>query len=328
MKGLSSEAIGQVRRIEALLARGRSAEARVPEGQEPVEALLADGESRNAVWEALAAVHGLLDEALQDGAPGDEVESYRRQVLRLGRRVAEVSVREEGAAYRQLLRDVSHDIRSPLNSILFLADGLLSEENGPLNDVQRRQMGVVYSAAASLLNLVNDLLDFARTAAGDEEQTITRVPFSVENTLSDVMHLLAPIADHHGTRLAFEVEVDGPRVGDPQILSRVLLNLASNALEASRSGGEVLVTVGEEDDGRTLRVDVDDDGEGVELEKVRKLLRSEPGTRATRMLQGRTHGLGLIICGRMVRAAGGDLDVGHREVGGSRFTLRLPFPQA
>lgn len=314
-----------VRRFEILLSRDVASPAL---DQDEVDEL-SEEVSPDAVWQALTAVHGLLDEALADGAPLVEVEKYRRRVVRLGRRISEASVEEEGAVYRQLLRDVSHDIRSPLNSILFLADGLLSEQNGSLNHVQRRQMGVVYSAAASLLNLVNDLLDFARTSgAEEEEEEVARVPFSVENAVADVRHLLAPIADHHGTRLEFRVDVEGPRSGDPQALCRVLLNLASNALEAAPSGGDVLVTVSEEDGGATLRVDVDDDGEGVDLERVRSLIRPQPETRAPRMLQGRTHGLGLIISGRMVRAAGGDLDVRHRQDGGTRFTLRLPFPRA
>lgn len=315
-----------VRRLETLLPEEISAAGGDDAEMDEVDGLSEDVPP-DAVWDALAAVHRRLDQALADGAPLEEVEPYRRRLLRLGRRVADASVLEEGAVYRQLLRDVSHDIRSPLNSILFLADGLLSEQNGSLNPVQRRQMGVVYSAAASLLNLVNDLLDFARTS-GDEDDEIARVPFSVQNAISDVRHLLAPIADHHGTRLEFEVTVEGPRVGDPQALCRVLLNLASNALEAAPAGGEVLVTVSEEAAGETLRVDVDDDGEGVDLERVRGLIRPQPETRAPRMLQGRTHGLGLIICGRMVRAVGGDLEVEHREGAGTRFTLRLPFPRA
>lgn len=317
-----------VRRIEIQLSEGGEAtevngeDARESGGDVPAGAEV----SADAVWEALQAVHGLLDEALAEGAPLEEVETYRRRLLRLGRRWSDVAVREEGEAYRRLLRDVSHDVRSPLNSILFLADGLLTEQNGSLNPVQRRQMGVVYSAAASLLNLVNDLLDFARATSGEEED-VAHVPFSVENALSDVRHLLAPIADHHDTSFEFDVSAEGPRRGDPQALRRVLINLAANALEATAPGGEVFVRVCDESEGETLRVDVDDDGDGVDLELVRKLLRPQPETRATRMLEGRTHGLGLIICGRMVRAAGGDLEVAHLDDGGSRFTLRLPFPR-
>lgn len=274
--------------------------------------------------EAIVECHGLLDRALSDGAPLEEVRRFRIGLLRLARGAAEAEIADGGSSYRRLLLDVSHDIRSPLNSILFLADGLLGEQSGSLNEVQRRQLGVVYSAASALLNLVNDLLDFARLHEEAPEEP-SSVSFSVQSVLSDVRHLVDPVADHHGTRLTIQVDAEDPRSGDPHVLRRVLLNLVSNALKATWEVGEVRVLVRDEDEGRTLRVDVDDDGEGVDVDMARELIRGSSGSQALRMLEGQTHGLGLIICGRKVRSVEGDLDVRRRESGGTRFTVRLPF---
>lgn len=278
---------------------------------------------------AVAHLHACLDARSGEGTcPEEEAEirRTRRRLAELTTRLWKASVETELSAYRRLLRDISHDIRSPLNSILFLADGLYSEQSGSLNKRQRRQMGVVYSAAASLLNLVNDLLDFARTAEGDVGE-VAEVPFSAAGVVADVRRLVRPIAEHRGCALRMEVEARGPRVGDPQLLSRVLINLLSNAVEAAGENGEVVLRMG--DEGGTLRVEVMDDGCGAPVERLRELLRPPRDEPLTRMLHGQIHGLGLVICGRMVRATGGDIDVDEGESGGrTRFVVELPFPPA
>lgn len=279
---------------------------------------------------AVAHLHECLDARSGEGScPEEEEVEIRRMRRRLGdltTRLWEASVETELSAYRRLLRDISHDIRSPLNSILFLADGLYSEQSGSLNKTQRRQMGVVYSAAASLLNLVNDLLDFARTAEGDVGE-VAEVPFSAAGVVADVRRLVRPIAEHRGCALRMEVEARGPRVGDPQLLSRVLINLLSNAVEAAGENGEVVLRMS--DEAGILRVEVMDDGCGAPVDRLRELLRPPRDEPLTRMLHGQIHGLGLVICGRMVRATGGDIDVDEGEEGGrTRFVVELPFPPA
>jgi len=275
-------------------------------------------------WEAVRAAHRRLDKAAQDsGLSPEEIRSLRERLGDAELELVETALHAEVRAHRQLLRDISHDIRSPLNSILFLADGLYSEQSGPLTKVQRRQMGVVYSGAASLLNLVNDLLDFARSSDGADIGRPATVPFSLAGVLADVRRLVNPLASHHSTALGVELDCEGPCHGDPQLVSRILINLLSNAIDAAGDGGKVMLEASEEDG--FLELVVEDDGPGVDLNSVRQFLSSNPDTKLTRMLQGRTHGLGLIICGRLVRAAGGDVNVDLVPSGGTRFTIRLPY---
>lgn len=273
---------------------------------------------------AVSRVHARLDDAVGDGLPAGSAGEIRDRLGRITEGLWQASVECERDTYRDVLREVSHDIRSPLNSILFLADGLYSGQSGSLTESQRHQLGVVYSAAASLLNMVNDLLDFARTSVEgvDEPETVT---FSLSSVLADVRRLVGPIAEHKGCNLRTAMEVAEPRRGDPQIVSRVLVNLVSNALEAAGEGGEVVVRVGGAES--TLRVVVKDDGDDPDIERLKEL--SSPGNDCslTRRLTGQTHGLGLVICGRMVRAAGGTLDVVRTSEGWTRFTVVLPFGQ-
>lgn len=274
-------------------------------------------------WMAVREAHGRIDVGFAANRLSlEEADSLRQRLCRLELGLVESALQAEVRAHRQLLRDISHDIRSPLNSILFLADGLYGQQSGPLSKVQRRQMGVIYSGAASLLNLVNDLLDFARSSEGDIGRPAT-VPFSLPGVLADVRRLVNPLAAHRSTELHVELDCEGPCQGDPQLVSRLLMNLVSNAIDAAGDGGRVLLRATEE--GPDLELVVEDNGPGADLQSMRQFLSAQPDASLTRMLQGRTHGLGLIICGRLVRAAGGSIDVDLVRSGGTRFSIRLPY---
>ncbi len=278
----------------------------------------------DGVWDALAELHRELDVASGNDLGPAEVDRRRQGLVDLGRRLARSAPEAAVRSYRELLRDISHDVRSPLNSILFLSEGLTSHQSAGLSTTQKRQAGIVYAAAASLLNLVNDLLDFSRTTEGDVGG-VAGIPFSVTSVVADVKRLVAPLADYHDTDLEIVSTVKKPRTGDPQLLCRLLINLVSNAIEAADVGGRVEVGI-EPTEAPGLRITVADNGTDAELETIRSLLAPQPEERLTRMLHGRTHGLGLIIVGRLVRATGGSVRVESRdENGGTRFRVDLPF---
>src|SRR5712692_3124475 len=90
------------------------------------------------------------------------------------------------------LSALAHDLRSPLTSIMFLAETLQRETSGTVNDVQYRQLGLVYSAALGLSTLVSDALEFAR--GGDELAAKDLSPFSVAGLLVSVQDMVRPIA--------------------------------------------------------------------------------------------------------------------------------------
>jgi signal transduction histidine kinase len=268
----------------------------------PLREAILVAEEQGADRRSTRAMHGRLD----------------RDFALLGLRVLEGRTEDS----RSLLRDVSHDLRSPLNSILFLADALATGHSGELNDVQRRQVDVLYSAAVSLVGLVNDLLDVARLGDATTIEVVSE-PFSVEKVLQQVDQLVGPLARHGGIDLAFRLETLGPRVGDRRLMTRILINLVSNAVQATAPGGRVEVRVVERDEG--LRVTVTDSGSDADIEALRARLRDAPLPGSGERTHGWTHGLGLAIYSRLVRAANGSLGVDAPSEGGCRFTLVLPF---
>lgn len=292
-----------------------------------VAAELADGAEPASLWAALGELHLGLDRAVADDALAlPEAAALRRRLNRLLPRLHREGLSEELRDRSELLRDITHDLRVPLNSIVFLADSLFGERHGGLNEAQRRQVGGVYSASATLLNLVNDLLDLTR--ASRDELESTRVPFSVEGVLDDVRHLVHPVTQHHGAELEVDLRTEGSWRGDPRLVRRLLLNLVTNAVEAAGEGGSVRVAVdGPREDGagpEMPRITVEDTGPGVDVERAEALL--DPGELSGwRDLLDGTEGLGLLITGRLVRAAGGEISVERREAGGSRFTVLLPY---
>lgn len=276
------------------------------------------------LFEAVAA----LREGLQGrGLSGATAAHLHRGLDRASGELALAIQRRTVEENRQLLQDVSHDIRSPLNSILFLADTLLNEHSGSLNAVQRRQVGVLYTAAVTLVSLVNDLIDAARL--GDTTSIrVSHASFSVEAALRDVESLVRPLATHCGVRLGFQLETLGPRTGDRQLLSRVLINLVTNAVKAAEEGGKVEVRVREAEEGG-LRLEVHDDGPGEDVDRLRAFIAETEGQGyPTRRSRGWTHGLGLTISSRLVRAAEGEMDVDSAAGEGTTFVVRLPFRRA
>ncbi len=211
-----------------------------------------------------------------------------------------------------------------MNSILFLADALRAEQSGPLNHVQERQVGVLYTAAVTLVKMVNDLIDFARLGTR-ERIRVAESSFSMESVLADVTNLVGPLVTHRGIELRTEVRAEGLRSGDPQLLSRVLLNLVSNAVQAVDEGGHVTVHVSESDDGH-LRIEVADDRVGTDVEGLRQLLEAAERGALPGETRGWTRGLGLSISARLIRVAGGEITVCNLKGEGTVFTVSLPFP--
>ena len=221
-----------------------------------------------------------------------------------------------------LLMDVAHDLRSPLTSILVLAETLQRGSSGEVNDVQRRQLGLIYTAALGLSSVASDIIEFTQ---GDD-QLVEQEPsaFSVTAMLESVRDIVRPIAEEKHLTVRLLAPTNDQRMGHPVALSRILLNLTTNALRFTDQG--YVEIVAQEQDGNRIEFAVRDSGRGIPPEKITTLfqpLRKAPGRRAQLFSQT---GLGLTICRKLVLSLKSELKVESRIGWGTRFYFEMDLP--
>src|SRR5688572_7260126 len=228
-----------------------------------------------------------------------------------------------GQDAQQLVVEMAHDMRSPLGSILILAERLRAGAGGELSPIQQRQLGLVYSAAFGLSSLAGDVIELARggTTLVDTEA----MPFSVSDVLQSIMDILRPMAEEK----RLEMKASGPsadvRIGHPSALNRVLLNLATNAIKFTSTGSVTVST--REIDRSLIEFSVQDTGRGIPEHVMGSLFeafrqRQTPGDYAFS-----SAGLGLSICQKLIRAMGGELHVATELEKGTRFYFTLDLAQ-
>ncbi len=219
---------------------------------------------------------------------------------------------------------LAHDLRSPLTSVLFLSDALRSGYAGDTNDVQRRQLGIIYSAALGLVSMANDILDLYRR--GDDLVDESPSAFSIREIAASIGDIVRPIAEERRVEIRFALEVEDVRLGHAVALARVLLNLVVNGLKYTESGF-VEVSAAPAPDGG-VEFSVRDSGAGIRPEQqamlfqpVRRVSRwNGPGFSGT--------GLGLTLARNLVRAMGSELAYETAAGVGTRFHFRLDLPAA
>jgi len=225
-----------------------------------------------------------------------------------------------GASALDLLVEVVHDLRSPLTSILCLADTLQRGQSGAINELQHRQLGLIYSVTLGLSGVVSDALELGR---GEELIENEPVPLSLCELLERVANITRPMSEEKGLRIELTTAQPDRRLGQPMALSRVLLNLTTNALKFTERGGvEIACAVR-----RPPRIEfsVTDTGPGINPDALVSLY--DP----FRLARGRAGyrfsgtGLGLAISRKLVGAMGSELKLDTGDWG-TRFYFEVELP--
>lgn len=222
----------------------------------------------------------------------------------------------------ELLVGVTHDIRSPLTSILLLVDRMRTGAAGPVTPQQERQLGLVYSAAFGMASLADDVMELA--TGGSRLIGEAPVSFSISAVLRTVRELVQPIAEEKGLVLRCSAPLQDVRVGHPAALHRVLLNLVTNALKFTHNGS---VTVyAELLDGDDVRFRVEDTGRGLPT-AVQEQLAAPAAPLVGNDRPFSSSGLGIAFCQRLLTSMGSELCASAREPVGTRieFTVALPL---
>jgi signal transduction histidine kinase/HPt (histidine-containing phosphotransfer) domain-containing protein/DNA-binding NarL/FixJ family response regulator len=230
---------------------------------------------------------------------------------------------EASRAKSEFLANVSHEIRTPINALLGIAELLADTE---LTPEQRRHVQVFRSSGQSLFELINDLLDLSKIEAGRLE--LHEEPLRLRALLEDRIALLAPRAKEKGLALQLEIADDVPAFvrGDATRLAQALTNLLGNAIKFTPAGSVRLAVA--RDGAEGLAFTVSDTGIGIAPSKLETIF--EPFTQAdgsvTRAFGGT--GLGLSITRSLVQLMGGTIGVESTPGAGTRFIVRLPMPAA
>jgi len=221
-----------------------------------------------------------------------------------------------------LVVDLAHDLRSPLTSILFLAEALQQGQGGTVTPEQSRQVGLIYSAALSLCATASDVLELAR--GGNRLVDRSPTPFSVVETFASVRSMILPIAEEKGLGVQMVHPVPERRVGQARALSRVLLNLATNAVKFTDTGYVELAA--RPMDSKRLEFSVRDTGPGFDPALLRSLYQPVRPVSASGRHHFSSSGLGLAICRKLVKAMGTELQVETRPNWGTRFFFEVECP--
>jgi PAS domain S-box-containing protein len=247
---------------------------------------------------------------------------YEQQLLE-ARRAAQAAAQ----AKTELLAMLSHDIRSPLGSIIAVSHLL---EDAPLDGGQRNALRILKSASTSILSLVNEVLEHSRLEAVGV--TLRAEPFDLRALLRELCDSVEPIAADKSLRLACDIDGRIPPllVGDRGKLAQVLGNLLGNALKFTERGSVRIAAEMLElpAGGARLRLRVADTGIGIAEEAQTRIFGQYAQANAEIAPRYGGLGLGLAIVRKLLQAHGTDLQVRSRPGEGSEFwfdvTLRLP----
>jgi signal transduction histidine kinase len=222
-------------------------------------------------------------------------------------------------AKSQFLLHMSHELRSPLSSILGFTQLIGSGKPQPTR-AQQDSVDQILQAGWYLLGLINELLDFTSIESG--KMVLTSHVMSMADALDDCRALIEPQAQRSGIQLGFP-DFAGPLLvqADPMRTKQVLINLLTNAIKYNRASGRIDVRCTAAP-GQPLRVSVEDTGRGLTPTQIEQLFDpfnrlgqengAEPGT-----------GIGLVICKRLVEQMGGRMGVESRAGVGSCFWFEL-----
>ena len=246
----------------------------------------------------------------------------RTQELTEKLRRAEKSERSKGMFLAQL----SHEIRTPLNGVLGMLQLL---EKSPLNAEQRDWLETLRSSAGTLLNVLNDSLDYSKIESG--KMRLLSEEFELREVLQRVAKLFAPLAEEK--KLMLEVRLD-PQLpervkGDADRLAQVVSNLVSNAIKFTHKGMiQVSVQLTSRDVSLVgVRIEVDDTGIGMDSETQERLFQAyyQAESHSQRRFSGGT-GLGLAISRQLIQLMGGQIGVRSRPDQGTQIAMDLVFP--
>lgn len=225
----------------------------------------------------------------------------------------------------QLMNTVTHDLRSPISTILGYSTLLNKTTLDSKQKVYARQLD---KASDYTLRLVNDLLDFSRLDSG--KITVEERPFIPDKLIRETLNVNIPSENSKGleVKVGTDAECHEAFLTDPFRLQQILANLIGNAYKFTENGGiSISGKIQTEHRGKILEIQVEDTGIGISAEQQKVIFDefSQADSNTEKRFGGT--GLGLAITKKLTQLLGGDIEVESEEGSGSTFILRIPVKQ-
>ena len=218
------------------------------------------------------------------------------------------------------LATMSHELRTPLNSIIGFTGILLQGLVGPLNDEQRKQLGMVRASANHLLALISDILDISKIEAGKLQ--VSRETFDLRATIDKIAQTFRPLTEKKGLRLEVAIAPEVRELySDARRVEQIILNLLSNAVKFTDTGS---IAVSCAVEGGKYLIRVADTGIGVKKDRIDEMFKPfrQIDTGLGRKYEGT--GLGLSICKKLLELLGGEIGVESEWQRGTKVTITIP----
>ncbi len=298
----------------------RRAAEKVTTGDISVRSVISSGDEFEELSEALNDMLTHLKNAQEE-----QQRVNRSLDVRLGE-LAETNVAlyESNRIKGEFLTNVTHELRTPLISIIGFAELLRDAWDSPKADRVRlaRYTENILTSGRNLLEIINDLLDLAKIEAGGFELHVSE--FSISDLGTDLIDFVRPLADKRNQRLSLELDEALPVCrSDSGKIKQILYNLLSNAIKFTSTGGSVSLVIQHASDSR-VRLAVRDTGPGIAEDQQVTIFEKFRQLDASRTREHEGTGLGLAITKELTHRLGGSIRLESTEGEGSTFIVELP----
>lgn len=280
----------------------------------------------NAMAISLSEYHSEMQQSIDQATSDLRATLDRMEIQNVELDIAKRNAQEGVRVKSEFLANMSHELRTPLNSILGFTRQMLKSQ---LNTNQLDYLQTIERSANNLLGIINDILDFSKLEA--KKLQLENIPFDFEDSLDDVLLLLAPMAHEKGLELNLRMDPKIPLnlIGDPLRIQQVLTNIIGNATKFTQCG-HISVSVELKkiyQEYVHLHFMVKDTGIGISEDQQTQLFQAfrQADTSICRRYGGT--GLGLVITKKLIHHMGGDIGFTSRLHQGSTFWFTLNLHQ-
>ena len=259
---------------------------------------------------------------------GMVVQLYFSEILNMNDlQDAKIAAEKANTAKSRFLSNISHEIRTPINTIMGMNEMILREEHEAVpeayyNNIMKHARDIEF-ASESLLSLINDVLDISQIESG--KMRLVEQEYDEEEFLRDVINMLRVRSDAKEVRFDVDIDEELPRrlFGDMGKIKQIVLNLLTNALKYTEEGGfDLKVKVlGKDKDSVTIQYSVTDTGQGIKEEDMKYLFNAFESLEEVKNSNIQGSGLGLDISKHFADLMNGELTCESEYGKGSTFTF-------